>query len=346
MRVATFNVGLDRRGPGLLARDIAQGGAADVDTVLQIIATVSPDVLLLTGFDYDLDGVALGLFAERLAARGAAYPHRFALRPNTGWPTGLDLDGDGRRGGPGDAQGFGYFSGQGGMALLSRFPVAGTEVRDFSAFPWRDLPGTLIGGTDMVEAAQAVQRLSTTAHWEVPLRLPGGRILRLLTIYATPPVFDGPEDRNGRRNHDEIRFWEMFLNGWAPDGGPGVRTPFVLLGDFNMDPEDGDGRREAMIRLLGHPALHDPQPASRGAALSSIAAGGVNARHRGDPALDTAAWPAEDGPGHLRVDYVLPSADLAVRGAGVFWPAPGEPGHNLVSGGDGSRHRLVWVDVE
>jgi hypothetical protein len=45
---------------------------------------------------------------------------------------------------------------------------------------------------------------------------------------------------------------------------------------------------------------------------------------------------------------VLPDRRLAVVGAGVFWPADGEPHRRLV--GDGSRivssdHRLVWVDL-
>ena len=49
------------------------------------------------------------------------------------------------------------------------------------------------------------------------------------------------------------------------------------------------------------------------------------------------------GPGNLRVDYVLPSATLAVSGAGVFWPAPGDPAAGVAA--TASRHRLVWVDI-
>jgi hypothetical protein len=56
--------------------------------------------------------------------------------------TGLDLDGDGRLGGAADAQGFGEFTGQGGMAILSRHPIG--PVTDHSAFLWRDLPGQIM----------------------------------------------------------------------------------------------------------------------------------------------------------------------------------------------------------
>ena len=68
--------------------------------------------------------------------------------------------------------------------------------------------------------------------------------------------------------------------------------------------------------------------------------GGVNAAHRGDPALDTANWRDVDGPGNLRISYILPSADWAVVDSGLIWPEP--------SGSDGSpvtRHGLVWVDL-
>jgi hypothetical protein len=45
----------------------------------------------------------------------------------------------------------------------------------------------------------------------------------------------------------------------------------------------------------------------------------------------------------LRVDYVLPSAGLAVVASGVIWPAAGDPMRAAVEAA--SRHRLVWVDV-
>jgi hypothetical protein len=70
----------------------------------------------------------------------------------------------------------------------------------------------------------------------------------------------------------------------------------------------------------------------------------VNAAHRGDPARDTADWPDDFGaPGNLRVDYVLPSSDWRILGAGVWWPEAGEEAEVASAA---SRHRMVWVDVE
>ncbi len=306
-----------------------------MEAAARVIAAAAPDVLLLTGIDYDLDDVALAAFAARIGAAGGDYPYRFAARPNTGLATGLDLDGDGRLGGPGDAQGFGRFAGEGGMAVLSRLPLG--QGVDYSALLWRDLPGNLMAGAGLAEEVAAVQRLSTTGHWAVPVDLPGGGQLTLLAWLATPPVFDGPEDRNGRRNHDEAAFWLRLLDGDLPFAPPA--GPFVLLGDANLDPADGEGRAGALLALLADPRLQDLRPESPGAAAGQ---GGANTRHKGPAALDTADWPDDPGPGNMRVDYVLPSAGLVVEDAGVWWPAPGPAADQAAAA---SRHRLVFVDI-
>jgi hypothetical protein len=278
----------------------------------EAVRTTDAGVLVLTGFDYDAGLVALAAF-DRLVGKGhETYPYRFALRPNTGEATGLDLDGDGRLGGPGDAQGFGQFAGQGGMAVLSRWPIDVSAVRDFSDLRWRDLPHADLpphpDGTPFPsEDAQAAQRLSTTGHWDVPVMLEDGSRLHLLVWYGSPPVFDGPEDRNGKRAADEVRFWQRYLDG---DFGP-PPSSFVLAGIANLDPNGGDGDRQAIAALLDDKRLQDPIPG-----------------------LPTAYWP--EPVGDLRVDYVLPSIGLPVMAAGVM-PRSDAPGAPI--------HRAVWVDL-
>jgi hypothetical protein len=325
-----LNADLARVGPGLLLRDILSGDDPQVAAAARLIAEASPDILVLTGFDFDLDGHALAALAGVITQAGADYPHRFARLPNTGMATGRDIDGDGRTGGPRDAQGFGEFAGQGGMAILSRHAVDAAGMRDFSGLLWADLPGALIGQ----DPAADIQRLSTTAHWDVPVKLPDGRRVHILAWHATPPVFDGPEDRNGRRNHDETAFWSAYLEGRL--GLPPPDAPFVIAGDANLDPLDGDGRGAAMRALLSHKRVIDPLPASPESAERAARDGGVNAMQAGDPALDTADWPDDPGgPGNLRVDYVLPSVDWRVLDTGILWPPPDS----------GLRHGLVWVDI-
>lgn len=262
---------------------------------------VRPDILLLTDFDYDASHAALSAMRDRLSAEGLDYPHLFAARPNTGRTTGLDLDGDGRLGGPRDAQGYGWFAGQGGTAVLARFPVS-LRV-DHGALLWKDVPDSAIAADD---PGVEVQRLSSSAHWALEVETPGGA-LTLLTLAATPPVFDGPEDRNGRRNRDEVLLWLHVLDGRlgeAPEG------PVILAGNLNLDPDRGQGLREAAAEILSHARLQDPLPGQ-----------------------ETVTW---DSVGPMRVSYVLPDRTLAVLDAGITPPAQTP---------DLGPHRLVWVDL-
>ncbi|SLN36372.1 hypothetical protein PSA7680_01747 [Pseudoruegeria aquimaris] len=305
------------------------GEDPQVEAVLAVLHEARPDILLLTGFDQDPDSQAARALAARLRETGPDLPHVHTGPSPRGRDSGLDLDGDGRLGEPEDAIGFGRFPGNGGMAVLSRYPFA-SGADDLGGVMWSALDGNLRAG---MAARIPDQPLSSSGHWRVPIALPGGT-LTLLAFHAAPPVFDGPEDRNGRRNHDEIRLWARSLE-------PSPDAPLVLLGNANADPFDGEGRKQAIRWLLAHPALQDPRPASAGGRAAARAQGGANTRHAGPPEQDTVDWPDEGaGPGNLRVDYVLPDARLKLRGAGLMWPAPGSPAAAA------SRHALVWVDID
>jgi len=346
IRVATFNVSLGRDGPGLLVRDLLAGKDPQIATVIKIISETKPDILVLNDFDYDFRGVALGLFAKRLAENDSGFPYRFAFQPNSSFASPVDLDGDKRIGGPGDNQGFAQFSGAQAMAILSKYPIVVDRAQDFSGQLWKDLPGAklpMVAGQPWPsQTAWDVQRLSSKGHWDVPIKLPDGRRLHILASHATPPVFDGPENQNGLRNRDEIRFWSLFVQS-LPEN-----QMFVIIGDLNADPNDGEGSHMAIRSLLSSPRVQDVMPQSLGALAATHRQAGPNLTHVSDPSLDTVDWDEERTPGNLRVDYVLPSANLLVSGAGVFWPAPDEVNFELVGlGGDvGSHHRLVWADIE
>ena len=348
LRIATYDAGLRRDGPGLLLRDITL--AEDQATAaIAMIAALKADILLLTGMDQDQQGASLRALAEALAARGVHYPHLLPLAGNRGVETGLDLDGDGRSGGPGDAQGWGRFTGAGGMALLSRYPVDPAGLIDMSSLLWRDLPGAEMPRKDgqafPSDAAQAVQRLSSSGHYAIPVRTPKGRIT-LLAFAATPPVFDGPEDANGLRNADEIRLWDALLRGALDQPPP--PAPRVLLGNANLDPHDGEGRRQVIADLLAGPLWQNTGPA----APTPVA---EDPSHVGPAAQDTAFWrpQAEGGPGGLRVDYVLPERGITVVNSGVLVDVSGATGSGATGAGPGadvaaraSTHRPVWIEIE
>ena len=340
--------GLTRDGAGVLVRELGRPPDPSLAAVLTVIRAVRPDVLLLTRIDTDRSGRAVDAFRAllRQGADGIEYGHAFAGPVNAGERSGFDLDGDGRTAGWADGFGWGKFPGHGGMVLLSRLPIDAGGARSFRLLAWAELPGALLpvradASPYPDAAARAALRLSSRAHWDVPVELPDGGRLHLLAANPTPPLFDGSERFNARRNHDEIRLWSEYLSGAAVRDDAGLEAgppeaPVVVLGNLNLDPFDGAGLREGIAGLLAHPALQDPRPASGGGAAATPG-------QAGEPGLDTADWREDGGPGNLRVDYVLPSAGLEVAAAGVFWPAPGEPLAEAAAAA--SDHRLVWVDL-
>ena len=356
IRFATFNASMHRGAEGEFGAALRGGDDPQIARVAAIIEAVDPDVILINEFDYGA-GRDRAFVANYL---DDTWPFSFIAPSNTGLATGLDLDGDGIAGGePGtfelarDSHGFGTFEGQYGMVVLSKHEIAPEEVRTFRTFLWRDMPGARLpvnpDGTPFYsDRTLEVLRLSSKSHWDVPVRI-GEEVVHFLVSHPTPPVFDGPEDRNGARNADEIRFWADYVAGAGyirddagTKGGLSGDAYFVIAGDLNADPADGDSVPGAIRQLLEHPLVNaSVTPESEGGIAAAAAQGGANAGHRGDPRFDTADF-ADETPGNLRVDYVLPSAGLEIVDAGVFWPVGGEPGATLV---DVSDHRLVWVDV-
>jgi len=385
VRFATFNVSFYGKQAGDVTRRLARVGDPQASAVAEIIQRVRPDVLLLNEVDYDAAGRLVGLFQQNYLHHGQNvsqspsgpaepidFPYRFLAPVNTGRHSGFDLDRNGRvdrqpgsRDYGGDSWGFGRYLGQYGMVLLSRFPIANNEARTFREFLWQSMPGALLpddpattASADWYSAEMLGQfPLSSKSHWDVPVHI-GGRTIHVLASHPTPPVFDGPEDRNGRRNRDEIRFWADYIGPAAASAyirddlgksaGIAENASFVILGDMNSDPSDGQGQAGIGRLLASARILSQPIPASAGARQQATSQGGANAGQHGNPAYDTLDAADQPGPGNLRTDYVLPSTDLPIHAAGVYWPRREAPTFRLVGVHPfpSSDHRLVWVDVE
>jgi hypothetical protein len=373
VRSATFNASLNRPAQGDLAAQLAHPEVDDVfrrqaRNVAEVIQRARPDVLLINEFDFD--PAAADLFRDNfleVSQNGAApidYPYAFIAPSNTGIPTGKDLDNNGSVGGGNDAFGFGAFPGQFGLVVYSKHPIDTDGARTFQHFSWKDMPGNLIPTPFYSPDEVDILRLSSKSHWDVPIRI-GHRTVHFLVAHPTPPVFDTAEDRNGRRNFDEIRFWADYISPgrsryiYDDDGVRGGLQPgarFVIAGDQNSDPLDGDSRPGAAQQLLDHPLINARfAPASAGAVEATALQGGANATHRSDPRFDTADF-SDTAPGNLRADYVLPRRDMKVTDGAVFWPVQADPLFRLtgvfdsanwgpVNGFPTSDHRLVWVDA-
>lgn len=370
VRFATFNASLNRPAAGQLFAELSapsSQGAAQAKRIAEIIQRNAPDVLLVNEFDYDTTTDAQGrtvvaLFHDNFLAvsqNGAPaqqYPWRYTAPSNTGVPSGFDLDnangiastpGTGAQGDAygGDCFGFGWFPGQYGMVVYSKFPINTSAVRTFRNFLWKNMPAALLPDDpvtlqpkDWYSTAELnAVRLSSKSHWDVPVDL-GGVTVHFLVDHPTPPVFDGTEDRNGKRNHNEIRFWADYIDprratyhrddaGVA--GGLPAGARFVIAGDHNADPVRGDSVPGAAQQLTAHPLINNT-------IVPSAAAFGNNTTNT-----------ADFSPQDLRVDYVLPSlAGLRILGSAVYWPTGGHPQAPLVTNANSSDHKLVRVDLQ
>lgn len=363
VRFATFNVSFHRSSAGKLTKDLnTETPKAQPRSVAEVIQRVRPDVLLLNEFDYDAGGKAIQAFQKNLLGVSQKsqppiqYPHVYLAPVNTGVPSGADLNGDNKIETSGsDAFGYGQFPGQYGMVVLSKFPIQPNQVRTFQTFLWKDMPGNLMpqkAGTNepfYSAPATAIFRLSSKSHWDVPIDI-NGKTIHFLVAHPTPPVFDTAEDRNGRRNHDEIRMFADYVtpgkahylyDDHGVKGGLPADSHFVIAGDMNSDPNDGDSRPTAAAQLTAHPLINQQQtPQSSGATSAASAQGLKNLKHKSDPKFDTGDFD-DRRTGNLRLDYCLPSKTLQIKKSGVFWPDndPTKLNH-------ASDHHLVWVDVD
>jgi hypothetical protein len=373
VRFSTFNASLNRNAAGELLTHLSTGDNQQARNAAETIQRAKPDVLLVNEFDYYPDGEAAELFRDNYlevsqnGSKPIHYPYYYVAPSNTGIPSGHDLDNNGSVGGGNDAFGFGAFEGQFGMVVYSKFPIVEHQVRTFQNFLWQDMPGAMLPD-DPATAAPAdwyspaeldVFRLSSKSHWDLPIRISKHKTVHFLVSHPTPPVFDGAEDRNGTRNFDEIRFWADYVGGHSASsyiyddegrtGGLHRGSSFVIAGDQNSDPLDGDSVAGAIQQLLDHPRVNSKvKPTSKGAVEASDLQGGANASHLSKPRYDTADF-ADTGtnPGNLRADYVLPSRGLKALKARVFWPVQADPLFRLtgVFPFPTSDHRLVWLDV-
>lgn len=362
VKVAAFNVSMDAtnyvgRDAQLTTADVLKeqlaSGNAQIQNIAEIIQRVRPDIILLNEFDYienPAQGVELFIndylnVAQQENLEAIDYPYYYYAPVNTGKPSPFDLSGDGIASGTqADAWGFGYFEGHYGMMLLSRYPIDTKNVRTFQHFKWKDMPGALrpmVPETNIPfynDQIWAQFPLSSKSHWDIPV-LVDGTAIHILASHPTPPVFDGPEDRNGTRNHDEVRFWLDYVtpnqSGYIYDdnGNKGGLTPtarFVIAGDLNASSTEGSSRKEAITRLLSSERVNDTHiPQSEGGDLHSI----DNELSR----YHTANW-------GMRADYVLPSSyGLSVIDNGVYWPTQEQASYRLVKDRTASSdHMLVW----
>jgi endonuclease/exonuclease/phosphatase family metal-dependent hydrolase len=363
IKVATFNVSMESLNYRQSKKDKIIGnelfialknGHQQIKNIAEIIQRVNPDVILLNEFDRQNEShLSLKLFLERYLAvsqnnqNKVHYPYFYQGPVNTGVKTPFDLNNNNVKGEtPADAYGFGYFEGHFAMAVLSKFPIDVPNIRTFQKFKWQDMPNALrpvIPETQEYwykDNVWSQLRLSSKSHWDIPI-IADEHTIHLLASHPTPPVFDGPENRNGNRNHDEIRFWHDYItpnkSAYIYDdknrpGGLKGNQSFIILGDLNASVDDGDANTGGIGSLLTSPLVLDTKPSSEAAALHSP--------EKTKAKYHTAYW-------RMRADYVLASSKhFGLINSGVFWPTKNQETFRLIKDRQASSdHRLVWAEL-
>ena len=366
LRFATFNVSMEAlnyvpyvRGKeahvtGNELTKALQSGRQQIKNIAEIIQRINPDVLLLNEFDRtNNDHTNLKMFIKnylnesQMGQKAIDFPYFYQGAVNTGVLVNSDLNHDNKvNQRPSDTHGFGHFEGHFGMVLLSKYPLDTKNIRTFQQFKWHDMPNALAPVDPITkqpwytEAAWQELRLSSKSHWDIPVNV-NGKIIHVLTSHPTPPVFDGKEDRNGKRNHDEIRFWHDYINGkqgcYIYDdnqhkGGLEPQQRFVIMGDQNASSVEGGAMKSGISLLLNESKIQDAKPESEGGKQHLPA--NINAINH------TAFW-------GMRADYILPSSNgFMLKDSGIFWPLADNEAFRLIKNRQASSdHRLVWVDV-
>lgn len=367
IRFASFNTSLNRSTEGGLINDLSSPENVQAKLVAEIIQRQNPDVIALLEFDFDVKKEAIKLFQKNYLnvsqnnVPSVNYKHVYVASSNTGKLMEVDVNGDGLLSIPQDTYGFGFFPGQYSFVVLSKYEIIEEDIRTFQKFKWNDMPNAMLplkqdGNLYYSKEVMDVFRLSSKNHVDIPIKIANHVIIHAIVAHPTPPVFDGIEDRNGTRNHDEIRLLNDYVSGesylYDDDnnfGGITKEDKFVIMGDLNADSFDGESTMDPINyfeknELINQNALTGNKiPSSKAGLEFSIKQGCENLKHNGNPSYDTADF-GDKSPnsGNLRVDYVLPSANLKIVETGVFWPMDSD---STVLLNKASDHKLVWVDV-
>ncbi len=336
------------------------------------------------------EGEAAGLNAQRFADQYLATPQgqdvgallfeAYMPATNSGQPSGMDLDRSGsietswvepadpasptaeestaRARYSGDCWGPGWYPGQRGLAVLidRRLTMERARVRTVRLMPWDYMPAPSIPGREpnshawfTPEQEKAV-RLCSGVLVDVPIRLPNGAVLHVMS--TTPIELGGAdeEQRRARRHRDEIRLLADYIDGQSyvvddagVGGGLDPGSSFVIAGNLSAAPGDERTFRDPITKALfavgrvntrivpsrdAAGGRAQPSPDTK-APSSRESRGGVGSPREAEARLAT----TRDG---RREDYVLPSADLGIRSVGIW-----ERLDELPAG----SHAPVWMDL-
>jgi hypothetical protein len=240
-------------------------------------------------------------------------------------------------------RGWGEFPGRFNTAVLSRFPILVDEVRVISDIAWEDIPDNKIAqmkaeiGLDVPPGFPVFEKSLNI----VPVQV-GASKLYLVLLHPVTPAYD---PINPYRNHDELRALRLFLDGELAGVEPlPAGAKFMIIGDLNADPDDGDRLPGAIAQVLSHPDVVNHFPAGSGTKGNN---GQFNS-YLGGCGLDDGSV-VEDPTARfqLQLDYLLPSQSIGEPSDSLlFFPDYQTAREDFDLACRASDHRFLYVDVE
>jgi endonuclease/exonuclease/phosphatase family metal-dependent hydrolase len=295
-----------------------------------LVARWQPQLLSINELHYDSARTLGDSNAERflrLAFDHATDWHLHFTEPNTGSRAVRDEQGRYLTSRPAeddlvqwqrvDQTNFGFFPGQYGCGLASRFPITDKQaIRELSWLDWE--PGTPLASYDWGGAHPEHIPLFDKSLQISRLAYPGGDIA-MITLHAVPAFhFGNDRSPNLERNAAQLRFLEWLLLGTIePDSPSPVRRgergvqplppelPFIAVGDLNVALDSSDPGAAVVKRMLQHPRLHNRVASIPGTALSGLKS--IRPHHT----YFHSGWKIESGIKQL--DYALVSRSLKIH---------------------------------
>lgn len=344
VRVAQYNISL--LGSVKLKTDNPQVAAA-----ADVIARFDPDIIAINEIAFDLtgvdpepgtfsDGMQNGaLLAEKLNAVTPGAPYEFHVL--TFGNSGVLWEGyDAANHDPYFAERGNGGVGQFNYAVLSRYPILEDDARVIVDVAWDSLPGH-VGPTMQADIGVAIPPgypIFAKGLVIVPIDV-DGRVLHLVMNHPFPPI---NQPVNPYRHHDELLAMKLLLDGDLPGVEPlPADARFVIAGDLNVDPDDGDALPGTIEQLFDHPLVVASQPNDGHGTFGNTPEQNTQA----------SACPANDGPDpstdrQLQLDYLMPSTTIGPPLAtGMFFPDPVAEPADWQLACMASDHFLLWADL-
>jgi hypothetical protein len=240
-------------------------------------------------------------------------------------------------------RGWGEFEGRFNTAVISRFPILRDQARIVTDVAWEDLPDNkiaLMKQQTNIDVPAGFPLFEKGLH-VVPVQI-GAQVLHLVLLHTVSPAFD---PINPYRNYDELRGLKLFLDGQLPGVEPlPPEAKFIVIGDLNADPDDGDGLSGAIQQVLEHPSLVAWMPEGAGTKGNN---GKYNTYLSGCGNDDGMIPPDPTLKFQMQLDYMLPSSTVGQPlGGEIFFPdfETDKDAYDLAC--NASDHRLLSMELE